>query len=136
MRSKSGFSRRPRPGTRAPYQLLERDGQRLPVHDVFGTSFVLLTGSEGVPWLTAVEQVASATGIPIAGYRIGPNSDLVDIESAWPERYGVSRAGAVLIRPDGYVAWRRRKANSQPRSVLVDVLARLEMRVNDTTGAG
>jgi Aromatic-ring hydroxylase, C-terminal len=27
-------------------------------------------------------------------------------EAAWPELYGVSPAGAVLLRPDGPMAWR------------------------------
>lgn len=26
--------------------------------------------------------------------------------AGWPAQYGVSPAGAVLVRPDGHVAWR------------------------------
>ena len=29
-------------------------------------------------------------------------------ETEWPHRYGITPAGAVLVRPDGHVTWRSR----------------------------
>ncbi|MGH3586765.1 MAG: hypothetical protein ACRDQ0_10625 [Pseudonocardia sp.] len=40
----------------------------------------------------------------VDAHRIGV--ELGDVDGRFDERYGVGRDGAVLIRPDGYVAWR------------------------------
>lgn len=37
---------------------------------------------------------------------IGEGGDYADTEDTFKERYGVSEGGAVLVRPDGFVAWR------------------------------
>ncbi|NUR86872.1 MAG: NAD(P)-binding protein [Nonomuraea sp.] len=92
---------RGRPGTRAPHLWVERGGERIALHDLFTTSFVLLTGSGGKAWLNAADGVET--------YRVGgvdEDVDLVDVESQFQRRYGLGADGAALIRPDGYVAWR------------------------------
>jgi putative polyketide hydroxylase len=33
-------------------------------------------------------------------------SELVDVEGTFKERFGRTDSGAVLLRPDGYIAWR------------------------------
>jgi 2,4-dichlorophenol 6-monooxygenase len=43
----------------------------------------------------------------------GPDADLRDPADAWPALSEVERTGAVLVRPDGHVAWR---ANTLPDS--------------------
>ncbi|MEU8317759.1 FAD-dependent monooxygenase [Nonomuraea sp. NPDC048881] len=84
-----------RPGTRAPHLWLDRDGERIGVHDLFHDAFVLLCGPGGADW-------ARAAGPGVRVHRVG--GDVLDVENAWAERYG--DATAVLVRPDGYVAWR------------------------------
>ncbi len=63
--------------------------------DLFGDGFVLLTTSAGTEWHTTMEETS---GIPIRVHVI----DHPD----WPDLYGVGPVGAVLVRPDGYVAFR------------------------------
>ena len=82
-----------RPGSRAPHVPLLRDGAPLSTVDLFGRGFVLLTGPAGA-W----------DGAPTETYRIGV--DLEDPSGSWAKTYGVTDAGAVLVRPDGFVAWR------------------------------
>ena len=42
------------------------------------------------------------------------------------ERYGIDGAGAVLVRPDGYVAWRSRQLpDGDCAAVLTDVMKRV-----------
>ncbi|WP_433439032.1 FAD-dependent monooxygenase [Nonomuraea sp. CA-141351] len=89
-----GVSQHARPGTRAPHLWLDMDGRRIGVHDLFHDSFVLLCGPGGDSWARAAVEGVRA-------YRIGP--DLIDVEGHWQSRYGCD---AVLVRPDGYVAWR------------------------------
>lgn len=71
---------------------------------------VLLAGADGQSWCEAAHQVARELGIPLQALRVGLGGDLseMDADTAWADTYGVQRDGAVLVRPDGYVAWRRR----------------------------
>jgi hypothetical protein len=44
---------------------------------------------------------------------IGQGGDLDDPGKTWAETYGIEEDGSVLVRPDGYVAWRSAKSNSE-----------------------
>jgi putative polyketide hydroxylase len=48
-----------------------------------------------------------------------------DPAGAFAELYGVSRSGAVLVRPDGFVARRAKEAVSNPQQTLASVIQRL-----------
>ncbi|GGO82135.1 FAD-dependent monooxygenase [Nonomuraea cavernae] len=87
------------PGTRAPHYALVRDGEPLSTLDLFGAGTVLLTGPEGGGWHPA----AARAGLDV---RMIGGPELADPEGRWPQAYGVSASGAVLVRPDGFVAWR------------------------------
>jgi putative polyketide hydroxylase len=117
-----------RPGTRAPHVTLERAGRMVPIHDLFGTDFVLLSRSDDEGWHAAGEQIARSVSAPVRCYRIGPGGDFVDVDGDWPERYGVTSAGAVLVRPDGVVAWRARDLPSNPRAALSDAICRIGLK--------
>ncbi|MER7365106.1 FAD-dependent monooxygenase [Nonomuraea wenchangensis] len=94
------------PGTRAPHVWLERDGARLSTIDLFWDGFVLLTGSEGDAWKRAAERVGVRDVAPLRAYRVGADGDLRSVERDWAGAYGISEGGAVLVRPDAFVAWR------------------------------
>ncbi|MEU9385017.1 monooxygenase, partial [Streptomyces sp. NPDC048279] len=53
--------------------------------------------------------------------------DLVPDEAGtdWAEAHGTTADGAVLVRPDGFVAWRSDGAVADPEGELRDVLSRL-----------
>ena len=97
-----------RPGTRAPHARVERQGQRISTLDLFGADFVLLTGIEGAAWYEAARSIAPRLGIKLVAYRVGSDAsaDLRDPESRWQSKAGISASGALLVRPDGLVAWR------------------------------
>ncbi|MER7394187.1 FAD-dependent oxidoreductase [Streptomyces sp. NPDC000151] len=97
------------PGTRAPYVMLERDGAPVATLDLFGAGFVLLAARDKDSWGKAAAAAGSALGVDIAFHRIAPTVEdggLVDRQGRWGEAYGVRAEGAVLVRPDGIVAWR------------------------------
>ena len=91
-----------RPGSRAAHVRLRRGGQDLSTTDLFGPGFVLLARPQGESW-------AAAAGGPdqLAVHRIGGGPP-ADTEDAFGRRYRVGDAGAVLVRPDGVIAWRAR----------------------------
>jgi hypothetical protein len=103
------------PGTRAPHIWLTRDGQRLSTIDLFGRDYVLLTGPDGSAWVDAARSV---TDTGVEAYRIGRGGDLADVEGRWAAAYGVTDGGAVLVRPDGFVAWRSAEVADDPARAL------------------
>ena len=67
-----------------------------------------------------------ATGsrpIPIEVLGVGEAGDLQAPAGRFEELYGVEPDGAVLVRPDGFVGWRSRRAGDAPADGLADALA-------------
>lgn len=113
------------PGTRAPHLWLDLYGDRFTVHDLFHDAAVLLTGVAGTVWTKAAAGVAARTGVPLRAYRVGTataGAELIDVEGVWGTRYGLGPDGAVLVRPDGYVAWRGWLADGDPAAQLTAAL--------------
>lgn len=113
------------PGTRVPHLWLEQQGQRISTLDLLDGRFVLLAGSNGAFWCEAAAAVKASLGIELMAYRIGPDADLLDLENGWTAKMGVSPEGAVLVRPDGFVAWRTRTLTASAESVLEQVLSHI-----------
>lgn len=116
------------PGTRVPHLWLERQGQRISTLDLLDGRFVLLAGPDGNIWCEATAAVTESLGIEVVAYHVGPDADLLDLESGWTTRMGVSSEGAVLIRPDGFVAWRTGTLVPDAELLLEQVLARILCR--------
>jgi 2-polyprenyl-6-methoxyphenol hydroxylase-like FAD-dependent oxidoreductase len=117
------FMSRGRPGTRAPHLVLERGGERRSSHDLYGRGFVLLCGADGGPWVAAA---ADDKARPIlALHQIGAAGGWSNPANALLDSYGVTATGAVLVRPDGFVAWRAKEAVAQPAEILANVLDRV-----------
>ncbi|MFI6942072.1 FAD-dependent monooxygenase [Streptomyces sp. NPDC050418] len=112
-----------RPGSRAPHLRLRRGGAEISVHDLFGRSMVLLTGPDNRAWKDAARSLSAELGTEIEVYGIG--ADLEDLDDRWPERYGVTAQGAVLVRPDGVVAWRCTETPIFARTVLRGISKRV-----------
>jgi aklavinone 12-hydroxylase len=114
-----------RPGTRSAHVTFKHKGKLISSLDLIGRDFVLLTGPDGAPWARAGMALAYQ-GLPLSVYRVG--SDLLDVDGKWEWRYGVTAAGAVLLRPDGHVAWRARTAASSASTTLREVLTKIMFR--------
>jgi putative polyketide hydroxylase len=118
---------RGRPGSRAPHVVLDRAGSRLSTLDLFGKNFVLLAGSDGAAWCPAAVAAGRQLGVELDACQVG-GDDLRDADDRFSSAYGISPAGAVLVRPDGFVAWRAIDAAGAASSALVDVLRTLLCR--------
>jgi putative polyketide hydroxylase len=111
-----------RPGSRAPHVWLERDGKRLSTIDLTGTSFVLVAGPEGEAWCRAARSAAKHLGgIKLETHCVG-GGDVADPDRAFLQSYGLPAAGAALIRPDGFVAWRAKSLPDDPEGAIGGVL--------------
>lgn len=94
-----------KPGTRAPHLWLEQNGQPISTIDLFHKNYVLLA-DEHSTWAYAAQYVFGELNLPIDMFTIGQTGSLQDPENQWHKTYQVPAGGAVLIRPDGFVAWR------------------------------
>ena len=110
-----------RAGTRIAHAWLERDGEPLSSLDLAGRGFTLVAASRGEAW-TAAARTANA-GRPLETCRIG--ADLVDPSGRFETTTGIGVEGALLLRPDGVVAWRTPTSHPDPKTRLREVLERL-----------
>jgi len=102
-----------RPGRRAPHRWITLDGKRVSTLDLFGGGFVVLSPSE--VWCASAREVAATLALPLSAHVIA--------DRGWADLYEVGSRGAVLVRPDGHVAWRSRQTAPDPRAELIQVLA-------------
>ena len=129
-----------RPGHRAPHVPIDLEGATSTL-DLYDTQFVLLCGA-AVDIEAAVDGAhTEADGIQLgaaaetevdanrdSGYahpaprvlRLG--IDLDDPDGRLASAHGIDRTGAVLVRPDGHVAWRERHATGAAAMAALDTL--------------
>ncbi|HEU4807998.1 MAG TPA: FAD-dependent monooxygenase, partial [Homoserinimonas sp.] len=108
-------------GARGPHVTLDKNGTPLPIHDLFTDSHVLLAGSAGQAWADA----ASAGSRPLRAYRIGDGAELNSPDSSFERAYGIQPSGAVIVRPDGVVAWRSERDDADHGVQLEKAMAQL-----------
>ncbi|OPG04955.1 monooxygenase [Streptomyces sp. GKU 895] len=117
------------PGSRAPHLAVRHRGERISTLDLYEKSFVLLSDADHPSgWHEAAVRVAASMSVPLTSYRVGSSSDAEltpEGETDWAAAHGTTPAGAVLVRPDGFVAWRAAGADPDAESVLRDALRTL-----------
>lgn len=106
------------PGSRAPHVQLVRNDKIISTLDLFEKDFVLLIGSEGELWRTAANELGQTLSFPLAVYKVASDGDLIDPNDTWYDIYGITKKGAVLVRPDGHVVWRSQLMDENPKAEL------------------
>jgi 2-polyprenyl-6-methoxyphenol hydroxylase-like FAD-dependent oxidoreductase len=104
-----------RPGSRAPHLAYAAPDGGTSTLDLVRRSFVLLAGPDGQEWCDAAQAASAALGIPV-------ESRCMSDAPGFAEVYGTGDAGAVLLRPDGFVAWRAGSAPDDGEATLRSVL--------------
>jgi putative polyketide hydroxylase len=112
------------PGARLPHAWLEGLDGTASTLDLVGPGLTLITGPQGHGWLRAVEAIAPGTPIGLDAYLVG--ADLDSRDGVYCERFGLGADGAVLVRPDGHIAWRREAGST------IDQVAALSRAVDLT----
>jgi len=79
-------------GRRAPHMWIHTDRGRVSTIDLFDREPVLLTAPTGAAWRDALPP--------------GSATSHVLTDDDWPAAYGIAADGALLVRPDGIIAWR------------------------------
>jgi len=137
------------PGTRAPHVEILINGKLGSTIDLYGERFVLLTSHYGEKWKSIADKVATALNIEL-DFRLietpGSSATYVDLPIhrdkisspftlPFSEAYGITPDGAVLVRPDGYVAWREKSCTENSENNLKEAMSRVLCRKNIITDA-
>ena len=97
-----------RPGAKIPHCWLidAKNGQKVSTLDIVGNGkLTLVTGLSGTAWKKAAEQLDLAY---LDVVTIG--QEVKDVYGIWQKSCEIAEAGMLLVRPDGYVAWRHQQA--------------------------
>jgi 2,4-dichlorophenol 6-monooxygenase len=125
-----------RPGHRLPHCWLRTStSSSIPTvstHDLVGQSlqFVLVTDAGGQAWKDAISDLQSRSPALVKCVTILPRgtqstdkaSEFIDVDGQWENLSELSQGGAILIRPDNYVAWRSINADAQAIPTLIELL--------------
>lgn len=97
-----------RPGAKIPHAwLVDETGRRISTLDITGKGrFTVVTGLAGIAW----EDAANRLGLEFLHVALIGRGGMQDLYYAWHRIRDVEDAGALLVRPDGFVAWRHRQA--------------------------
>lgn len=97
-----------RPGAKIPHAwLVGKDGKRVSTLDITGKGrFTLITGLSGIAWESATAQLA----LPFLDTVLVGRPGYEDPYKYWARKREIAEAGALLVRPDGVVAWRHTEA--------------------------
>jgi 2,4-dichlorophenol 6-monooxygenase len=117
-----------RPGHRLPHAWLEeQSGKVLSTHDLVGKDgrFLVLTDGHGDQWISAAAEATSSEGVRIVTAQIGQNAQYVDRDDNWEKLRGIKDGGAILVRPDNFVAWRSMGPSERGGRELIEAVAKL-----------
>lgn len=104
-----------RPGHRLPHAWVENKGKTLATQDLLGKNgdFLLITDHDGLAWAEAAQNAAKERKLGLKVARIvqplgrkAEEDEFCDVDQQWEKVKGIKKGGAILVRPDGMVAWR------------------------------
>lgn len=101
-----------RPGAKVPHAwLIDEKGRRISMLDLVGKGrTTVVTGLAGQNWAKAVQ----AINLPYLDVLVVGTPKAQDVYCEWQAVREVDEAGALLIRPDGVVAWRNKNGVGDP----------------------
>ena len=120
-----------RPGSPLPHAWIDdEDGNRRPIKDLVAPGrFLLIAGEDGEAWCEAARQLSVDNDLPLDALRIGHlDGDLYDPRCAWMGHRQITSEGAVLVRPDRFIAWRAPTAADDPFTELAGALSQILAR--------
>lgn len=117
------------PGGYLPHAFVEYERRQISTLDIvpYG-KFGLLVGIGGGPWIAAAAKISQELGIDLNAYAVGYRCKYDDVLGQWSAVREIKDSGALLVRPDRYIAWRSIDSSVDAvtalRSVFLQILDR------------
>jgi len=114
-----------RPGSPLPHAWIDDEReQRRPIKDLVDPGRLLvIAGEDGEEWCEAARALAREHELPLDAVRVGHlDGDVFDPRCGWLRRREIEPGGALLVRPDRFVAWRSIGASDHPAEDLAAAL--------------
>jgi 2-polyprenyl-6-methoxyphenol hydroxylase-like FAD-dependent oxidoreductase len=104
------------PGSRLPHAWIDGDGAARSTLDLVRGRFMLLTGPRATRTSADASAAAARRGLPLDLHQ--------DLDAAWLRSMELDDDGAMLVRPDGFIAWRQESeaASSASMDDLLDTV--------------
>ena len=119
-----------RPGAKIPHCWLidAKNGKKVSTLDIVGNGkLTLVTGLSGTAW----KQAAVQLDLPYLNV-VTIGQQVKDVYGIWQKTCEITEAGMLLVRPDGYVAWRHQEAlydDAQALQKLTHVLEQMNYKI-------
>lgn len=109
-----------KPGHSLPHVWLEDMHGRYSINEVVGRGrFLLIAGEQGQAWCEAACRLAAKYGIALEAFTVGVHEgDRFDFRCEWLRNREFGPGGAVLVRPDHFIAWRAMDLARDPVQML------------------
>jgi len=118
-----------RPGARFPHLWLNPPENSWSTHDLLDPAgFTLLLGGGGDAWGHAARQVQGSLRSKLQVQELGSLCDTIEAQRALEQLCGIGHDGALLIRPDGHVAWRESARPNNSEHALRRAFERCHLR--------
>lgn len=118
-----------RPGHPLPHAWIEsgqNSGRTSTINLVRPGRFLLIAGENGQGWCSAAKSAAEHLGVELDAVTIGHfNGDYLDPRLTWTRLREFNSEGAILVRPDRFIAWRSMGASSTATNEMQSVLKRV-----------
>jgi 2,4-dichlorophenol 6-monooxygenase len=115
---------------------LNGDGKApVSTHDLIApdAAFLIITDESGADWVEAANKIAKQSGVRISTAVISDSNrkgTLRDREERWGKLKGIKEGGAILVRPDNFVAARWMKRSNEPAKEIANAVTSLLGRSN------
>jgi hypothetical protein len=110
-------------GQRVPHLWIEREGAQLSTLDLAERGTVLLTSTDGAHWCKPAATAARLLGIPLETCVVQPRAAITGADHLWHAYFGLDSRSAVLLRPDGHIAWFGPATSAEPTMEVARALA-------------
>ncbi len=115
-----------RPGAPIPHAWLQRGNEKVSSIDLCGQGqFTVITGTGGEAWAGAAAKLAKELKLPISAHVIGPKQEVEDPFGDFARLREIDEDGALLVRPDFFVAWRAKKLSKNPEADLREAMLQI-----------
>ena len=112
-------------GQRVPHLWIEGTGRRTSTLDLADRGFVLLASTESERWCQAADAAARLLAVPLQSVVVQSRASLATAGQLWHSYFGLDSRQAVLIRPDGHIAWFTPTTSAEPTMTVARQLVAL-----------